>query len=210
MTRYLIIGDSHIPYRVEDVSNEIYEKLTELTKKELFEHTFFTGDEINALKFINFLNLKTEKNVLRVIGNMDYYYGNRNVPLYQELEIQLEGDTLKIGLTHGAQISPRGDYSQLELLAAERGYHILISGHTHHEEVLLTANGTLLLNPGSVTGAWSFVASGIPSFIILELNKTSKDITISLFQIDKITGEINISKSFFIMIDHAIQKRDNF
>jgi putative phosphoesterase len=206
MVRYLIIGDSHIPRRAKDVPEEIYNKITELTTTEQFEYTFFTGDLIKAPKFLDFLNLKTIKEVFVVIGNMDYFDGNRNAPLYQKLDIQLEGGVLTIGLTHGAQISPRGDHAQLELLAAERGYHILISGHTHHEEVLLTGNGTLLLNPGSVTGAWSFVASGIPCFITLNIEEKSKEIKINLFQFNKKSKEINEVRSFFIFQNDRIKR----
>lgn len=92
MVRYLIIGDSHIPRRAKDVSNEIYNKITELAKTEPFEYTFFTGDLITAPKFLDFLKLKTKKEVLIVIGNMDYFDGNRNAPLYQELDIQLDSE----------------------------------------------------------------------------------------------------------------------
>ena len=56
MVRYLIIGDSHIPRRAKELPEEIYEKLTELTEREPFEYTFFTGDLINAPRFIEFLN----------------------------------------------------------------------------------------------------------------------------------------------------------
>jgi len=208
MLRYLIIGDSHVPKRAYNVPKQILEKLDDLTTSDLFENTFFTGDLIDYQEFIDFLNLKTKKALFIVVGNMDYYYGNRNAPLYQKLELILKNNNkLIIGLTHGAQIEPRGDHMQLEDLAKERDYNILISGHTHKEEIFLTRNGILLLNPGSVTGAWSFVASKIPSFIIMSINELTSDINISLFQLDSKSLQVNESKSYFIYQNSKIKYR---
>ena len=205
MVKFLLIGDSHVPKRASDIPKQIQIKLEELTKSELFEYTFFTGDEINYPEFMEFLNLIKERDVFRVIGNMDYYYGNKDAPIYQELNIVIEGkNNLVIGLTHGHQVSPRGDRTQLELLALEKEYNIMISGHTHKEEIFLTKNRILLLNPGSITGAWSFVASGIPSFIVLYMHNITKNIEISLFQLDKKSGKVNETKSYYIFEKNKI------
>ncbi|MBY9002966.1 MAG: YfcE family phosphodiesterase [Candidatus Lokiarchaeota archaeon] len=199
MLKLLAIGDSHIPRRTKEIPSHIYDKLETLTEKNLFEYTFFTGDVINAPKFLDFLNLKTKRDLFIVLGNMDYYGGNRNAPIYQKLEIPIkENDSLAIGLTHGTQISPRGDHTQLELLASERNYHVLISGHTHHEEVFLSENGTLLLNPGSVTGAWSFVASGNPSFLTLTLEESNSNIDIDLYVLNKKNNRFE-ERSFYLL-----------
>jgi len=208
MGKYLVIGDSHIPRRATDIAVEIYDIITELTQNKLFDYTFFTGDLIKAPKFIDFLNLKTKNNVFVVIGNMDYFDGNRDAPLYQKLELNLKNDEkIVIGLTHGAQIQPRGDRSQIEYLATEKNYNIIISGHTHHEDIFLTDKGILLLNPGSVTGAWSFVASGILSFILLEIDEINKQIQVILYQLDKKSGNINEFKYFFKWKNNQIQNK---
>jgi putative phosphoesterase len=206
MIRCLVIGDSHIPRRANQIPEKIIEKLDELSKIQLFDYTFFTGDLITAYDFIEFLNTKTKNNVFIVIGNMDYYGGNRDAPLYQNLEIPIsKSEVISIGLTHGHQIEPRGDHSQLEYLAKnEKGYNILISGHTHKEEVFLTKKGILLLNPGSVTGAWSFISSGIPSFIVINIKDITKEIEISLLQLDKKSKKFNELSSYFVFKNHAI------
>lgn len=205
MIKLLLIGDSHVPKRAKGISNHIQNKLKELTKSDLFEHTFFTGDEINYPEFMKLLNSITKKDVYRVIGNMDYYYGNRVAPLYQEHELRFDiGEVLTIGLTHGAEIEPRGDKTQLELLAIEKKCNILISGHTHKEEVFLTKNGILLLNPGSITGAWSFVASQIPSFMVMKIDTDNNDINVSLFQLDKVSEEINEDNFYFLLEKNKI------
>ena len=205
MVRILCIGDSHVPNRAKELLEQIYDKLDNITRDNLFDFTFFTGDVIKFPKLLEFLNLKTRNNFYIVMGNMDYHYGNRNAPIYQKLEIIFENkDKITIGLTHGAQISPRGDHSQLEDLAIEKGYNIIVSGHTHKEEIFLTKNGILLINPGSVTGAWSFVASGIPSFIELNINKSAKEIIVDLIQIDKRSRETSSLKSKYFFQNNRV------
>ena len=194
MVNLLAIGDAHIPRRATKIPPKIYEKLNTLTKKQLFDYTFFTGDVIDAPKFLDFLKLRTKRDFFRVIGNMDYYGGNRDVPIFQQLKLS---NQLSIGMTHGAQISPRGDHDQLELLALEKNYNILISGHTHKEEITLTKSGILLINPGSVTGAWSFVASQIPSFIIININEDTGQINIILYRLNAREDIISETQDYF-------------
>ena len=208
MVRILCIGDSHIPVRAKDLLIPIYNKINELTCTELFDYTFFTGDLINFPDLLDFLNQRTKRSLFKVIGNMDYYYGKRDSPTYQKLDISFEdNDKITLGLTHGAQIRPRGDHDQLEILAQENGYTILVSGHTHKEEIFLTNKGILLINPGSVTGAWSFVASGIPSFIELSIDEKTKKVVINLFQVDKSTRKIMLSEFDFTLKDNQIYKK---
>lgn len=205
MVRILCIGDSHIPNRAKDLPEKIYIKLDNLTKEGLFDFTFFTGDVIKFPKLLDSLNLKTKKKLYIVMGNMDYYYDNRNAPIYQKLDVIFEDkDKMTLGLTHGAQIRPRGDHSQLENLAIEKKYNIIVSGHTHKEEIFLTDKGILLINPGSVTGAWSFVASSIPSFIELNVNESTKEIVVDLIQIDKRSREIIALKSKYFFQNNRI------
>lgn len=209
MVRVLCIGDSHVPNRAKDLPEQIYKQIDDLTQNELYDDIFFTGDLINFPELLDFLSLKSKRNFFKVLGNMDYYYGNRDLPTYQKLDILYENsEKLTIGLTHGAQIKPRGDHAQLEELAIQKNYHILVSGHTHKEEVFLTNKGILLINPGSVTGAWSFLASGIPSFIELFIDKRIKKISVNLFQINRKTSELNNSVSYFIFKKGQIHKND--
>ncbi|MHA1661058.1 MAG: YfcE family phosphodiesterase [Promethearchaeota archaeon] len=205
MVKLLLIGDSHVPQRAKKIPEKIYDKLSELAETELFDYTFFTGDLIKCSEFIDFLNLNTLNDLFIVIGNMDYFGGNRNAPIYQKLKLTLsDNEKLTIGLTHGHQISPRGDLSKLEHLAIENNFTILISGHTHKEEIYLTEKGILLLNPGSVTGAWSFVASGIPSFIEVNINEKTTNFDVNLFQLERKSDKIVEFKSYFMFNNNQI------
>jgi len=206
MTKILAIGDSHIPQRAKIIPEQITTKLEQIVKTEKFDYSFFTGDVIEAPDFMNYLSFITKRNVFRVIGNMDYYGRNRDAPIYQQIKISLETkQNLIIGLTHGHQISPRGDHSQLETLAIKNNYNILISGHTHKEEVKLTKKGILLLNPGSVTGAWSFVASRNPSFIDLNISDNTGVIIVTLHLYDIRATKFRDLSSTFIFDNNKIQ-----
>jgi len=207
MIKLLAIGDSHLPRRAKSVPDQIIKKLEQLVEIEKFDYTFFTGDVVNAPKFMNFLNLITKRNLFVVIGNMDYYGGNRVAPIYQSLNISMENnDNLMVGLTHGHQASPRGDRSQLELIAIEKSFNILISGHTHKEEIFLQKD-ILLLNPGSVTGAWSFVASGNPSFITLSVIEKTGEINVVLYQYDIRIAKLKDLKSYFVFENNKIRHK---
>jgi len=205
----LIIGDSHIPRRAKEIPEPILDKINKIAEEEPFDYTFFTGDLVNYDEFIEFLSSNTKRDLFIVMGNMDYYSGNKDAPLYQELELNIEkegNNNLLLGLTHGSQIQDRGNHSQLEKLAQEKGYNVLISGHTHQEEITLRPNGILLLNPGSVTGAWSFIASKVPAFIILTINTQNGRLKIILYQLDTKSRQLNSKTYYFNYITNKIQE----
>ena len=207
MIKILVIGDSHIPRRAKNIPVQICDLLEKSVLNGKFDYTLFTGDVIKAPRFMSYLKKITKTEVLVVVGNMDYYGGNRNAPMYQHIKIPLETkEVFTVGLTHGHQINPRGDHAQLGALAIDNNYNVLISGHTHKEEVVLTNKGVLLLNPGSVTGAWSFVASRNPSFIVLILKEKTGEIDVLLHQYEIRSSELREKKSHFIFRNKTIQK----
>ncbi len=210
MVRILLTGDSHIPRRASMVPDEIYSEINNQVVNTHFDYTLFTGDLINAPKLLDFLNDITIKEVFKVIGNMDYYGGNKNLPQSLNLPISLNNNKkISIGLIHGHQVHPRGDHNQLESIALENGFNILASGHTHKEEIFLTKKGILLLNPGSITGAWSFVASGNYSFIVLKIEEDSSNIFVKLFQYKRNDSRFTILKSNYHLIGGSIKRTDS-
>ncbi|MHA1486250.1 MAG: YfcE family phosphodiesterase, partial [Promethearchaeota archaeon] len=203
----LTIGDSHIPRRAKNIPVQICDVLEKNVLNGKFDFTFFTGDVVKAPRFMSYLKKITQSEVLVVIGNMDYYGGNQNAPIYQHIDISIETkENLTVGLTHGHQIHPRGDHTQLGYLAIDNNYNILISGHTHKEEVVLTNNGVLLLNPGSVTGAWSFVASRNPSIIVLILDEKTGEIDVFLYRYEIRPSKKKKKKFSFIFKNKTIQE----
>ena len=154
--RILIIGDFHYPDRA-DFPNEIFEYLN----GEKFDLVLCTGD-LTELSILD--ELKKFGPVKIVQGNMDWKFKHPNKHV-------ISIKNLKIGLIHGHQVHPRGNLEKLSALAKSMGVNILISGHTHKQSIIKYAGGKLLINPGSASGAWSFVADGIPSFIIMETDE---------------------------------------
>lgn len=59
----------------------------------------------------------------------------------------------KIGLIHGHQIVPWGDSHSLAAVQRQLDVDILITGHTHKNEVN-EYGGKWFINPGSITGAY--------------------------------------------------------
>lgn len=152
--RLLVIGDFHIPERAFNIPRRVLS----IIKEGGFDLILCTGDlvEREVLEL-----LKHVSTVKWVMGNMDYLPG----PIMEKVRL----GELKIGLTHGTRIYPRGDLKQLYSMAKGIDVDILISGHTHTLSIQLF-NEVVLLNPGSATGVWGGgPASMKPSFIILEV-----------------------------------------
>ena len=73
----------------------------------------------------------------------------------------------KIGLCHGHQVVPWGSTESLARLQREMDVDILVTGHTHKNEVN-EYEGKWFINPGSITGAYSSITSDVtPSFILM-------------------------------------------
>ncbi|RLE52070.1 MAG: YfcE family phosphodiesterase [Candidatus Methanomethylicota archaeon] len=177
--RVLVIGDFHIPTRAKSIPQQF----TPIISKGDFDVILSTGDFVER-KVLSYL--ESIATTVWVVGNMDFFaYHPR------ERMVNLEG--FKIGLTHGAQIYPRGDPLKLYSLAVKLGVDILISGHTHVASTKLVKD-ILLLNPGSATGCWSGSGGSlIPSFMIL--NVEGDRLSVSTYELVK--SKIRITTETF-------------
>jgi vacuolar protein sorting-associated protein 29 len=99
----------------------------------------------------------------------------------------------KIGITHGHQVVPWGDPHSLAMLQRQLDVDILVTGHTHKNEVN-EFEGKWFINPGSITGAYSTLTSEVtPSFILLAV-QGSKVVT----YVYELRGDqVDVSKSEF-------------
>jgi vacuolar protein sorting-associated protein 29 len=99
----------------------------------------------------------------------------------------------RIGLMHGHQIVPWGDPHSLAMVQRQLDVDILVTGHTHRNEVN-EYEGKWFINPGSITGAYSALTSEvIPSFILLAI-QGSKVVT----YVYELHGDnVEVSKSEF-------------
>ncbi len=195
--RLLAIGDFHIPDRAFVVPAELDASITRAARKQNFDLVACTGDLTKEDQLEPFLASWSREYVV-VQGNMDADLRNakwfpRSVIIDTEKFIP-GSEVLKIGITHGHQIHPRGDPANLAEIAQEMGVHVLISGHTHASSIVLHQRASdgqqvLLLNPGSATGAWSFVASMIPSFMVIDIEPSRQGLDVETMLVELRNGK---------------------
>lgn len=183
--KILVVGDAHVPDRVESIHAAMLDKLDSMKP---FDYVLITGDLINEDTLKQLIGFGRAKYVVK--GNMDYL----ELPDKEVIRI---GET-RIGLMHGHQIKHRGDPQELRGVAVNLRVNILISGHTH---VPMIQRGAInLLNPGSITGAWSGAGNREPpSFLALELTEGLANI--DLYQL--IENEIKLTRHESIPINLA-------
>jgi len=159
MTRILVIGDTHIPDRAEQIPSALIEYIDsgkpwdivaftgDFTEREILDWTYSLGREVYVVR-----------------GNMDY------LPLPKSAVFNV-GEII-FGIHHGDGVYPRGNITKLSEIASRLGAHVLLTGHTHRDSVGIgVGNKVLLLNPGSLTGVWGGEGgSYIPSLMVLNVN----------------------------------------
>ncbi len=152
--KILVLGDLHIPGRAKEINPIIREYIEE--RRSSYKLILCTGD-LTSHKTLEYLS--TLGAVKAVRGNMD------NIELPEYFIENISG--VRLGLIHGDQVYPRGDPTLLSKIARQLNVKILVSGHTH-SSFSLECNQIILLNPGSITGAWGGGDySGIPEFMEL-------------------------------------------
>ncbi len=185
MKRVLLIGDTHIPDRADNVP-EVIEDFIQRGRS--WEIVIFTGDVTgeDTLSWIRGLGQK----LYIVRGNMDY------LPLPKTQVFEYEG--FKIGVHHGDGFYPRGDKVKLSMIAQKLGVNILVSGHTHSDSIKVgSTSRELLLNPGSLTGVWGGGGGSFtPSFMVLEFMNNA--LTVKTYRLLDSTLQEKITIAKFI------------
>ena len=179
----LVLGDLHIPNR----RPEIPSLFKDLLLPGKMQHVLCTGNLCS--KGVEDY-LRTLANSVHIVkGDMDTGYGMQDLPEQKVIQI----GNFTIGVCHGHQIVPWGDPEALANKQRQLNVDILITGHTHKHEVY-EFEGKYIVNPGSITGAYSGNTSNvIPSFILMAI----KDDKVVTFLYELRDGEVNVSKSEF-------------
>jgi vacuolar protein sorting-associated protein 29 len=179
----LVLGDLHIPHR----SNDIHEKFKALLVPNKMKHILCTGNLCSRQMFDY---LKTiAPNVHIVKGNFD----DQDFPESKVIEI----GAFRIGLIHGHQIIPWGDPESLANVQRQMNVDILVTGHTHKNEVYEYENH-YIVNPGSATGAFSSIhPSSVPSFILMAIKGNSVITYVYELKDDK----VSVSKSEYKKVE---------
>merc|ERR1719445_2333057 len=122
--------------------------------------------------------LRTLANSVHIVrGDLDSATGLSDLPETKCVKI----GEFSIGICHGHQVVPWGDPESLANLQRKMDVDILITGHTHKNEVY-EYEKKYIINPGSVTGAYSAHATNvIPSFVLMAI-KGNKVVTYGSIQ----------------------------
>jgi len=176
----LVVGDFHLPNRASSIPDKFQRMLVPNKMK----HVLCTGNIGNKEQYEELKSLAPNVHVVR--GDVD---DDASLPEHKIINI---GD-FKIGLIHGHQIVPWGDHGSLAMMQRQLDVDVLISGHTHRNEVN-HFDGKWFINPGSITGAYSSLTPEVfPSFILLAV-QGSKVVT---YVYELHGGEVKIQKSEF-------------
>lgn len=149
----LVVSDSHIPDRADEIPREITDFIEESKPYDIVVHA---GDLTSRGTLEYFSSLGSKAYIVQ--GNMDWL----DLPESEVFEVH----RVKIGVIHGDQVYPRGDLKGLTRIAASLGVRVLVWGHTH-KPLLAKVGNVIHINPGSITGAYSGTgASYGPSLVI--------------------------------------------
>eukprot|EP00615_Pteridomonas_danica_P009122 CAMPEP_0114351342 /NCGR_PEP_ID=MMETSP0101-20121206/17116_1 /TAXON_ID=38822 ORGANISM="Pteridomonas danica, Strain PT" /NCGR_SAMPLE_ID=MMETSP0101 /ASSEMBLY_ACC=CAM_ASM_000211 /LENGTH=187 /DNA_ID=CAMNT_0001491179 /DNA_START=101 /DNA_END=664 /DNA_ORIENTATION=+ len=176
----LVVGDCHIPHRAAGIPEQFKRMLV----PNKMQHVLCTGNLVSKEQFDEFRSLSPNFAIVR--GDFDE---NNTLPETKVVEI----GQFRIGLIHGHQVVPWGDPLALAMVQRQLDVDILITGHTHKNEVN-EYEGKFFINPGSVTGAYSSQDSDItPSFILLAVQGNKVVTYVYELKNDK----VEVSKSEF-------------
>mmetsp|Transcript_6886 Transcript_6886/g.21725 ORF Transcript_6886/g.21725 Transcript_6886/m.21725 type:complete len:189 (+) Transcript_6886:147-713(+) len=176
----LVLGDAHIPQR----AGVIPAKFQRMLVPNKMQHVICTGNMASRDQYDELRSLAPSAHF--VSGDFD-----EGSP-FPETKVVTIGN-FRIGVVHGHQVVPWGDAQALATFRRRLDVDVLISGHTHQNDVR-EVDGAWYLNPGSITGAYSALkADVVPSFILLAI-QGSKVVT----YVYELHGDtVEVSKSEF-------------
>jgi putative phosphoesterase len=170
-----IAGDLHIPSR----ATQLHPKLRPILEGQQWNYICLTGD-LTSKDILPYFQsfVKDSENVIVCRGNMDHEI---DLPVTETFRI----NDIPIGLYHGTAVSPRGDISQLKVIADKLQVRVLLTGHSH-QAFIHTDHDHIILNPGTATGAsggssWT-VDTGC---IVLKIDTETKELDITLNIIER-------------------------
>lgn len=177
----LVLGDLHIPER----ANAIPEQFKRMLVPNKMKHVLCTGN-ISREQYNELCALAPNVHLVR--GDFD---NDEALPFPDSSILQV--GQFRVGLIHGHQLMPYGSQDAKARLRRKMNVDILVSGHTHQNEVVLQ-DGHYFINPGSITGAYSSLTrETIPSFILLAI----QDSKLVCYVYELKGGEVEVSKTEF-------------
>jgi len=154
------------------------------------QHVICTGN-IGSKEQYNELR-SLAPNIHVVSGDSEYNNAESSPTEFPESRVVQVGD-FRIGVIHGHQVIPWGDHMSLAMIRRKLNVDILISGHTHKNEVV-EHDGYYHINPGSITGAIPPTAKDVtPSFALLAVQGEK----VVCYVYELLDGEVDVSKTEF-------------
>lgn len=192
----LVLGDLHIPQR----TSAIPEKFKRMLVPNKMQHVICTGNLGSKEQYEELRNLAP--NVHVVSGDFEFTDTAASTTTttaaatpsttFPETRVIQVGQ-FRIGVVHGHQIIPWGDHVALSMMRRKLNADVLVSGHTHKNEVV-EHEGYYHVNPGSITGAYSSLTDDVtPSFILFAVQGPK----VVCYVYELINGEVDVSKTEF-------------
>jgi vacuolar protein sorting-associated protein 29 len=183
----LIMGDVHIPNRIDAIPEDIKSLLN--SNKGKFSRIICTGDfgTLETYNWFKSLLPKSKEWNFNCVKN-DFQETNLSFPD----TLVVKSNDFRIGIINGYQIVPWGDLTALNALSRQMECDILISGFTHLRGVF-HFEGKWFINPGTITGAFSPLTNNPkPSFMLLfTLPEVA---TLYLYEYNQGTKQFDVSK----------------
>ena len=181
----LVIGDLHIPHR----KDAIPPAFASLIKNGTYAHVICTGNLCSREMFEYVRTLAPSVHIVR--GDLDSGATASTIEMPESKTIQI--GAIRVGVIHGHTIIPWGDTRSLANQARQTDVDVIVSGQTHQTAVASDDGGSLLLiNPGSLTGAYSaFMTAITPSFQCLAI----KGNNITIFTYELKGNEVRVMQS---------------
>ena len=163
----LVVGDFHIPHRMHCIP----EKFQKMLVPNKMQHVLCTGNLVTKEQYDElrrFYFLIALAHLQFTTFSFPLCFSSSLAPNVHIVRGEFDDDTtfpdskvvqigqFKIGLMHGHQIVPWGDAHSLAMVQRQLDVDILITGHTHRNEVN-EYEGKWFINPGSITGAYRLV-----------------------------------------------------
>lgn len=186
----LVLGDMHIPHRAADLPA----KFKKMLVPNKMQHILCTGNMCSKQQYDDLKMIAPNVHVVR--GDFD-----EETDFPEEKVVTI--GRFKIGLCHGHQVVPWGDAEALSQMQRRLDVDILVSGHTHKNEVKVGDGGKWFINPGSITGAYNgFSSSVAPSFILMSIKGLT--VVTYVYELEE-GGKLSISKTEFTKEDDSVE-----
>mmetsp|Transcript_7856 Transcript_7856/g.15190 ORF Transcript_7856/g.15190 Transcript_7856/m.15190 type:complete len:213 (+) Transcript_7856:77-715(+) len=182
----LVLGDMHIPQRASKIPAAFKRMLV----PNKMQHVICTGN-ISQEQYEELRGLAPNLHI--VAGEFDGLEPNSGGVSFPETRV-LQVGSFRIGVVHGHQLIPWQSKEAIERMRRKLDVDVIVTGHTHQNEVNVQEEDYYHINPGSITGAYSSLTEDVtPSFILLAVQDTK----VICYVYELVDDQVEVSKTEF-------------